>query len=229
MGQDQNQAPPPSLLTLSCAVQTPPRVIICWGSSALGVTEWVGGAEGSLKWKACQSHSRLMLSESERSCDVFWQLTRLVWILQHKAGTVCVCPCVCRCVYPCVCACVCCSFHHICRELSLWLVFCTDLITLRGDGVTTITSFLAYLHKHNYMPIVTYCGNQYVISINYFTSVKRKFKRSAAIFLVPVFSDYCFFDFSDSVNGEEVSGQTYCTAVLKDTPTDMDSALQQVN
>lgn len=28
----------------------------------------------------------LMLTESERSCHVFWQLTRWVWILQHKVG-----------------------------------------------------------------------------------------------------------------------------------------------
>lgn len=84
MGQDQSQV----FLALSCGAQTPPRVIICGGFWALGVTEWAGGAEGALKRKARQSHSRLMLSESERSCHVFWQLTRLVWILQHKAGTV---------------------------------------------------------------------------------------------------------------------------------------------
>lgn len=84
MGQDQSQV----FLALSCGVQTPQRVIICRGFRALGVTEWAGGAEGALKWKARQSHSWLMLSESERSCDVFWQLTRLVWILQHKARTV---------------------------------------------------------------------------------------------------------------------------------------------
>ncbi|KAJ4938035.1 hypothetical protein JOQ06_002662, partial [Pogonophryne albipinna] len=46
-------------------VETPPRVIICGGFRALGVTEWAGGAEGALKRKARQSHSRLMLSESE--------------------------------------------------------------------------------------------------------------------------------------------------------------------
>lgn len=72
-----------------CAVQTPRRVIICGGlGGPWGVSVWARGAEGALKRKACQSHSRLMLSESERSCHVFWQLTRLVWILQHKAGTV---------------------------------------------------------------------------------------------------------------------------------------------
>lgn len=96
MGQDQSQV----FLALSCGVLTPPRVIICGGFRALGVTEWAGGAEGALKRKARQSHSQLMLSESERSCHVFWQLTRLVWILQHKAGTV-----VCMCQNLCVCVC----------------------------------------------------------------------------------------------------------------------------
>lgn len=98
MGQDQSQI----FLALSCGIQTPPRVIICGGFRALGLTEWAGGAEGALKQKARQSHSWLMLSESERSCHVFWQLTRLVWILQHKAGTV-VCVCVWFiCVHVCV-------------------------------------------------------------------------------------------------------------------------------
>lgn len=82
-------------------METPPRVIICRGFRAPGVTEWAGGAEGALKRKARQSHSQLMLSESERSCHVFWQLTRLVWILQHKARTV-VCVCVCMCAHVCV-------------------------------------------------------------------------------------------------------------------------------
>lgn len=97
MGQDQSQA----FLALSCRVETPPRVIICRGFRAPGVTEWAGGAEGALKRKARQSHSQLMLSESERSCHVFWQLTRLVWILQHKARTV-----VCARMRACVCVCV---------------------------------------------------------------------------------------------------------------------------
>lgn len=101
MGQDQSQV----FLAPSCRVETPPRVIICGGFRALGVTEWEGGAEGALKRKARQSHSRLMLSESERSCHVFWQLTRLVWILQHKAGTVVwVFVCVFICVNVCFCA-----------------------------------------------------------------------------------------------------------------------------
>lgn len=109
MGQDQSQV----FLALSCGEQTPLRVIICRGFKALGVTEWAGGAEGALKRKARQSHSRLMLSESERSCHVFWQLTRLVWILQHKAGTV-------VCIYVCVCLC---WFLHICWEMCLWVIF----------------------------------------------------------------------------------------------------------
>lgn len=48
MGQDQSQV----FLALSCGVQTPPRVIICGGFRALGVTEWAGGAEGALERKA---------------------------------------------------------------------------------------------------------------------------------------------------------------------------------
>lgn len=116
MGQDQSQV----FLALSCGVQTPLRVIICGGFKALGVTEWAGGAEGALKRKARQSHSRLMLSESERSCHVFWQLTRLVWILQHKAGTV-----VCMCVST-----------HLLGNVPLGY-FCIDLITLRSDKLAT--------------------------------------------------------------------------------------------
>lgn len=95
---------------MSCRVQTPLRVIICGGFRALGVTEQAGGAEGALKRKARQSHSHLMLSESERSCHVFWQLTRLVWILQHKARTVEWYMCVLGlvgglvCLYTCICS-----------------------------------------------------------------------------------------------------------------------------
>lgn len=95
-----------SLLAVSSGWQTPLRVISCGGLRTLGVTEW---AEGALKQRASQSHSQLMLSESERSYHVFWQLTRLVWILQHKARTekqrVCVCVWVCAsmCVNLCFC------------------------------------------------------------------------------------------------------------------------------
>lgn len=46
---------------------------------ALRGQQWNGKEHGSL-------HLELMLTESERSCHVFWQLTQWVWILQHKVG-----------------------------------------------------------------------------------------------------------------------------------------------
>lgn len=46
---------------------------------ALRGQQWNGKEHGSLLLE-------LMLTESERSCHVFWQLTQWVWILQHKVG-----------------------------------------------------------------------------------------------------------------------------------------------
>lgn len=46
---------------------------------ALQGQQWNGKEHGSLLLE-------LMLTESERSCHVFWQLTQWVWILQHKVG-----------------------------------------------------------------------------------------------------------------------------------------------
>lgn len=51
---------------------------------------WVAPPEGvrcgEMESAAGKQASQLMLSESERSRHVFWQLTRWVWILQHKVG-----------------------------------------------------------------------------------------------------------------------------------------------
>lgn len=50
--------------------------------------QWLEALRGQL-WNGKEHGSlllELMLTESERSCHVFWQLTQWVWILQHKVG-----------------------------------------------------------------------------------------------------------------------------------------------
>lgn len=128
---------------MPCREWTGWRVIICGESRALGVAGWAEEAWGAVRWKARQSRSRLMLSESERSCHVFWQLTRWVWILQHKAGTMfCVCEWVCVC---CVCVCVL-LLHTFTGKCAPGLFFA---LTLLPCAVTSLPrNLLSLSHTH---------------------------------------------------------------------------------